>query len=427
MRVARHRVPWNGENKHGGFMLTASSNHRANCYAWTTEKTEAPFFCKECLKEVILRKGRVRVHHFAHKPPVTCQYGIGETDEHHKAKKEIFEALKVNPNCSYCDLEQKVNDVIPDIYAIIKKVPVAIEIQRSNMTVQDVCDRTVARHKNGLSVIWIIPSIDQLKIFREDNQDVSRVPKWLECLHALAYGRIYVWSGNGETVMPIHFDKFIRYVPSNEFYNSDGEYMEVGGYEKVLKDRKIVIPAPRGFVDIGTDFYSSQREYFSTKNYTLPSCFIWRDSMKKWLGEKKTTVGHVNTENYNSYVQDNIWEEVQMDSDKKWFNEKGTQVSPGKFEAFGVSVWSRYGQATEIAEMLEFVRDVAWEGLEGVLEEVFYDSKACLCTFVFAPGFDLKERRAETVFLCAKKHISQFMWDDDVHHSNAIDDMGDED
>lgn len=56
-------------------------------------------------------------------------------------------------------------------------MPVAIEIQRSNMTVQDVYDRTVARHKNGLSVIWVIPSINQLKIFKEDNQDVCRVPK----------------------------------------------------------------------------------------------------------------------------------------------------------------------------------------------------------------------------------------------------------
>jgi len=116
-----------------------------------------------------------------------------------------------------------------------------------------------------------------------------------------------------------------------------------------------------------------------------------------------------------------------MDSDKKWFGEKDTQVSPAQFEAFGVSVWSRYGKAGEIAEMLLFVRDVAWEGLESVLEQVFYDSKADLCTFEFSPDFDLKGHKADTVLSCAKKHISQFMWGDYVHHSNAIDDMGDED
>lgn len=408
-------------------MLTASSNHRAHCYAWTTERSEAPFFCKECLKEVVLRKGRVRAHHFAHKAPVTCQYGLGETNEHHKAKRGIFEALKINPNCSYCELEQKVNNVIPDIYAIIKEIPVAIEIQRSNMTVQDVYDRTVARHKNGLSVIWVIPSIDQLKIFREDHQDVCRVPKWLECIHAMGFGRIYVWSGNGETVIPIHFDKFTRYIPEKDFYNSDGEYMTAGGYDKTLKDRKIVTYAPKKIIDIGTDFYSRKRDYFYTKNYSLPSCLIWRDSMKSWWEVKKKTTSHVTQGNYYNHIPDDIVENVQCDSDEKLSGDNKPQVSSGRFEAFGVSVWSRYDHDSEIAEMLGFVEDLACEGLEGVLEEVFYDSKACLCTFEFAPGFDLKGHIAEIVLSCAKRHISQFIWDDRYEQSDAFDDMGNED
>lgn len=409
-------------------MLTASSNHHGNCYAWTTERTEAPFFCKDCLKEVVLKKGRVRAHHFAHKSPVTCQYGIGETDAHHKAKKGIFEALKANPNCSYCELEQRVNNVVPDIYAIIKEAPVAIEIQRSNMTVQDVYDRTVARHKNGLSVIWVIPSIDQLKIFKEDNQDVCRVPKWLECIHAIGFGRIYVWSGNGESVIPLHFCKFTRYVHEKDFYNSDGEYMIAGGYDKTLKDRKIVKYAPRKIIDIGTDFYSSKRDYFYTKNYSLPSCLIWRDSMKSWWEVKKKTAFHVTKVNYDTHVPDNIVDNAQRDRDEKWFDYRDKpQVSSGRFEAFGVSVSSRYGHDSEVAEMLGFVEDLAREGLAGVLEEVFYDSKACLCTFEFAPGFDLKGHRAEIVLSCAKRHISQFIWDDRYEQSDAFDDMGNED
>ena len=52
--------------------------------------------------------------------------------------------------------------------------------------------------------------------------------------------------------------------------------------------------------------------------------------------------------------------------------------------------------------MLGFVEDLVRESLAGVLEEVFYDSKACLCTFEFAPGFDLKGHIAEIVLSCAK-------------------------
>ncbi|MTJ91570.1 MAG: hypothetical protein F8N36_01710 [Desulfovibrio sp.] len=147
--------------------------------------------------------------------------------------------------------------------------------------------------------------------------------------------------------------------------------------------------------------------------------------MQNWWNARKETLCHVKTEDHSNHTGDNIREDIQMNSAEKWFDEKSGQVFPCKFEAFGVLVWSRYGQASEIAEMLAFVRDVAWEGLESVLEEVFYDSKASICTFVFAPKFDLKDSRASRVFLCAKKYISQFMWGDDVYNSNDIDDIVD--
>lgn len=263
-------------------MLTALSNDNPHCYAWSTEKKEGPFFCKSCLQEVILKKGRVRIHHFAHKPPVTCQYGHGESAIHYKAKREIFESLKTNINCSYCELEKKVNNVIPDIYTVIKEFHIAIEIQKSKMTVQDMYNRTIEHYKNNLSVLWIIPSMDELKIFNDDGQLVSRVHKWIEWLHALTYGRIYVWSGNGENVMPIHFTGFMRYIPPREFYDSEGECTSVGDYYKRLKDRKSVIQSPQKYINIANDFQISHRDRFDTKNYTLPSCLIWHDSLKKW-------------------------------------------------------------------------------------------------------------------------------------------------
>ena len=59
--------------------------------------------------------------------------------------------------------------------------------------------------------------------------------------------------------------------------------------------------------------------------------------------------------------------------------------------------------------------------------QAFYDSKACLCAFEFAPGFDLKGHIAEIVLSCAKSHISQFIWDGRYEQSDAFDDMGNED
>lgn len=254
-------------------MLTALSNNGSPCYAWDVDKSDGPFFCKACSKEVVLKKGKIRLHHFAHKPPVTCSYGLGETELHHRAKKSIFESIRQNKNCSFCELEYKVNNIIPDIYAIINNHKVAIEIQRSSMTVQDVFDRTLARSKNRLAVIWIIPSISQLKIFIDDYREVSRVPKWLECIHALAFGRIYVWTGEGETVTPVHFDNCKRYIPITDFG---------GGYYRILKDRKTVVFSPCRYLQLSTDFHMTYRKYFSTKNYSVPECRLWHDSLKTW-------------------------------------------------------------------------------------------------------------------------------------------------
>jgi competence protein CoiA len=54
-------------------------------------KSNSPFVCPRCAAEVILKKGSVKTHHFAHWPPVLCEYGQGETEEHRKCKLAIYE------------------------------------------------------------------------------------------------------------------------------------------------------------------------------------------------------------------------------------------------------------------------------------------------------------------------------------------------
>lgn len=43
--------------------------------AWDQQKIDGPFSCPVCVEETILKKGAMKVHHFAHKPPITCEYG----------------------------------------------------------------------------------------------------------------------------------------------------------------------------------------------------------------------------------------------------------------------------------------------------------------------------------------------------------------
>ena len=61
-------------------MLVASNDGSELINAWDAEKDEAPFFCPECKAEVVLKKGQIRQHHFAHTPPFNCMYGEGESE-----------------------------------------------------------------------------------------------------------------------------------------------------------------------------------------------------------------------------------------------------------------------------------------------------------------------------------------------------------
>lgn len=74
-------------------MLTAIRSDSQKTLAQDANKIDAPFTCPECNKNVILRKGLIKTPHFAHKPPVTCQYGQGESEEHRKCKQAIFNCL----------------------------------------------------------------------------------------------------------------------------------------------------------------------------------------------------------------------------------------------------------------------------------------------------------------------------------------------
>ena len=115
-------------------------------------KCNQPFFCAECGDEAILKKGTVKIHHFAHRPPVTCEYGRGETEKHRVCKMEIFEGLKEHRR--FRQLEKGMGTVRPDISAVMDDIPIAVEVQISTLTMDQIIYRTSEYAKRG-----ILPSL----------------------------------------------------------------------------------------------------------------------------------------------------------------------------------------------------------------------------------------------------------------------------
>src|SRR5215210_5029222 len=110
--------------------------------AWEVLKSDRPFLCPCCRELVTLRRGGIKAPHFAHQPPVTCEYGAGESEEHRRCKIAIYEELSAHPGVRKCELERDLGTVRPDVSAYINDVAVAIEVQLSNLSVAKIRYRT---------------------------------------------------------------------------------------------------------------------------------------------------------------------------------------------------------------------------------------------------------------------------------------------
>jgi Competence protein len=260
-------------------MLCAINDNDEKLYAWSTEKDEAPFYCPECKDQCLLRKGKIRAAHFAHKPPVTCEYGAGESEIHYRIKRELYEYLSSQKNCELCDIERSLDGVRPDVSLHINKRRVAIEVQNSKIDIQTIYRRMMRYKALGIYVLWIIPQEEPDLI--EHNEDyVHRIKEWELYLHALGYGKVYYWQGNAQ-VKAYHFGDYEIEKSYSEYYSPQGELISHGGYLYNAKRLKKISTDDK-LLRIETDFQFKKKSYWSSKNWSIPECFILSSNTTNW-------------------------------------------------------------------------------------------------------------------------------------------------
>ena len=238
-------------------------------------KGKGPYACPACESEVILRKGSIRVSHFAHKPPVTCTYGIGESDEHRRCKIAIFTALQTLPNVSKLQLERFLKTVRPDVSCYIGKTPVTIEVQISSLPLEVVIHRTAEYARLGIYLLWVSPWNPEL----ESERYTPCV--WEKWLHATYFGRVYYWRA-ASWLTPVHFEKHYLHVEEKSWYESGGNEVVVGGYDRTSKRYRT--PRKGKDVFIARDFHPIEKEPWEGGGLKIPACRLWMDSqsLKKW-------------------------------------------------------------------------------------------------------------------------------------------------
>lgn len=129
------------------------SAHQVDC-----TKANDLFFCPSCKGRVFLKKGTIKVPHFAHYQKTDCKsFSEGETEEHLKGKillKKFFESLgyKVVLEGFLTSLDQR-----PDL--LVRRAAgsyLAIEFQCSRISQSAMIRRSEGYQSLGIDVIWIL-------------------------------------------------------------------------------------------------------------------------------------------------------------------------------------------------------------------------------------------------------------------------------
>lgn len=95
-------------------MLVALTSSGARATAWDAERSTA-HTCPACHEAVVLKRGKKRVAHFAHRPGSTCS-NAGESPAHVHMKQVVWSAMHASPLVRRCELEWPLGSRRADVW-----------------------------------------------------------------------------------------------------------------------------------------------------------------------------------------------------------------------------------------------------------------------------------------------------------------------
>ncbi|KRL04796.1 competence protein CoiA [Liquorilactobacillus oeni] len=132
--------------------------------------------CPACHTELILKRGNVKVAHFAHKSKLCSFFTEGETVEHLNGKIQLTriferESALVNLECYLDAIKQR-----PDLL-VQKKIELAVEFQCAPLSVKKMVQRSKGYAQKNIRFIWILGERHRLK--KRMTQQIAQFIKWL--------------------------------------------------------------------------------------------------------------------------------------------------------------------------------------------------------------------------------------------------------
>lgn len=121
-------------------------------------KSNLEYYCPGCGQRVILRRGKHKITHYAHKKGNDCGVSEGETVEHLKGKKQIYQWAQKHHWHPRLEVYFRTIAQRPDILLEINGQTVAIEFQCSPLSLEKLLARNEGYRQLSIPVWWVLGS-----------------------------------------------------------------------------------------------------------------------------------------------------------------------------------------------------------------------------------------------------------------------------
>lgn len=238
--------------------------------------------CPKCRGLVILKRGRIVVAHFAHKPNANCDWARGETRAHLEAKQLLHDALAAR------GLRVEVERVVPsqtgdrraDVFFLSPTgIEVAIELQHTNIVIEEIERRAFSYAGAGIAQAWVPflqPTVwvDAIACGPTTDGDwfIERYParsfeRWI---HGLNHGSIWFYDPGRKMLWCGRFARHEIIRDGGTWYSAEGEEMHGGGYSYWSKRwRELTLWGPHALDAVRVKYV--RRRAFRKGNYNWPA------------------------------------------------------------------------------------------------------------------------------------------------------------
>lgn len=177
-------------------MLTAQTEQDSRIKASEAQRQQS-YFCPSCREQVILKRGKRMIAHFAHRAHSTCRpFSESESQAHLVGKWQLAEYFGV----SNVELEPYIQTLAqrPDLLLKRNDRQLAVEYQCSSIPISRLQQRNQGYSSYGLSVLWILG-----ENYLQKMVSVRHAEKWLQYSERLGWYLIF-WQTRQQCLIIWH-------------------------------------------------------------------------------------------------------------------------------------------------------------------------------------------------------------------------------